>query len=155
MVTQTTTHAGCRVCRRTDVQLKGDQTLRVHVRPDSKGSPFLLPGRCPGAGHPPRGVLGAYAQAVLKVLAPHFPDLANPITAGAVGEAVQQHRAAPGVTFGLVLDASGDWRLRARRDIRGHVRCAYWGAPEQITEQDCELVEAINAELDALPGRPR
>ena len=105
--------------------------------------------------HPPKGALGAYAQAVLDVLTPHFPDLANPATAEAVGDAIQQHRTNPGVGVGVVLDASGDWRLRAHRDIRGHVRCACWKAPEQITEQDCELVEAINARLDALTGRLR
>lgn len=61
MTAQTAAHAVCRVCRRTDVQLKADQTLRMHVHADRKGSSFLLPGsgRCPGAGHPPKGVLGA------------------------------------------------------------------------------------------------
>lgn len=157
MTAPTTTHAGCRVCRCTDVRLRADRTLRVHVRPDSKGSSFLLPGsgRCPGTGHPPRGVLGAYAQAVLKVLAPRFPDLANPITAEVIGDAVQQHRTSPDVAFEALLTSTGSWRLRAHRDIPGHVRCACWKLPEQITERDCELVEAINAQLDALPGRPR
>jgi hypothetical protein len=33
----------CRVCGRTDVGLKKDGTLRMHVRPDRKGISFLHP----------------------------------------------------------------------------------------------------------------
>lgn len=105
--------------------------------------------------HPPKGVLGAYARSVLDVLVPHFPDLANPATAEAIGDAIQQHHTNPGVAFGVPLDADGDWRLRPRRDLPGHVWCACWKPLERITARDCDLVQAISVQLDALPGRPR
>lgn len=156
MTTQTIAHAGCRACARTDVQLRADQTLHAHVRPDSKGSSFLLPssGRCPGAGHPPKGVLGAYAQAVLEVLTPRFPDLTNPITAEVIGDAIQQHHTTPSVVFEALLTSTGSWRLRAHRDI-GRVRLGCWKEPGRETEQDRQREESINAQLDALQGRSR
>lgn len=60
-------HGGCRVCGRTDVDLKADATLRMHVHANRKGSSFLAPtsGRCDGAGRPPKGLLGRYAESVL------------------------------------------------------------------------------------------
>ncbi|MFF4417062.1 hypothetical protein ACFYY8_31465 [Streptosporangium sp. NPDC001559] len=155
MSTETTTHAGCRVCSRTDVRLKVDQTLRMHVRADLKGgNSFLLPGgnRCSGASHPPKGVLGAYTKAVLDVLAPHFPDLTTPITAEVIGEAIQQHRTTPYDTFEALLTSTGTWRLRPHQDIPGRVRLACWKEPDRETDQDRDREQAINAQLDAVNG---
>lgn len=49
-------HGGCPVCSRTDIGLKKDGTLRMHVHANRKGSSFLTPhsGRCDGAGKPPK-----------------------------------------------------------------------------------------------------
>ncbi len=49
-------HNGCSECGRTDVGLKKDGTLRMHVHAHLKGQSFLVPSgnRCRGAGKPPK-----------------------------------------------------------------------------------------------------
>ncbi len=54
-------HGGCSVCGRTDVTLKKDGTLRMHVRADAKGNSHAmswtsLGPRCSGSGKPPKSV---------------------------------------------------------------------------------------------------
>lgn len=140
----------CRGCIRRDVSLKADGTLRMHVRGDRKGSSFLFPdgNRCPGAGHPPRGVLGAYAVAVLDALRGDFPDLGKPHTAEIIGDAIEQNRAIPSDTFECLLDSLGNWRLRQHRDVPGWVRVACYRDLE--SDADRAKVERINALLDDL-----
>ncbi|MDH2424790.1 hypothetical protein [Sphaerisporangium sp. TRM90804] len=145
------THKGCRVCGRTDVGLKKDETLRMHVRADRKGSSFLFPdgNRCPGAGYPPKGTLGRYARAVLETLRPDFPDLdGKPYVAEVIGEAIQQNAVVPSPAFEALLDDLGNWRLRGHRDIPRRVRLACY----RFTESDADRakVQRINALLDAL-----
>lgn len=140
-------HAGCRFCGRTDVGLKKDGTLRMHVRADRKGSSFLGPtsNRCHGAGHPPKGVLGHYAQRVLANLLPHFDDLKNPVVAQVIGEAVQRHHTSPDVTFEAILDSLANWRLKPDGRDTGRVRLACYRLNERPEDQ--RLVESVNAAL--------
>ncbi|MFI7691748.1 hypothetical protein ACIBQ6_21955 [Nonomuraea sp. NPDC049655] len=140
-------HAGCRVCGRTDVGLKKDGTLRQHVHAAYKGSGFLRPGgsRCDGVGHPPKGVLGRYALAVIEALRVEFPDLEQPVTAQVIGEAVQQYRAAPTPSSGFecLLTGHGSWRLRPHMEIPGLVRVACWQPnPSDVAREREELLNA-------------
>lgn len=146
----TTTHEGCRVCGRTDVSLKADGTLRMHVRADRKGSSFLFPdgNRCRGAGHPPKGVLGRYAKATIEVLRTEFLDLEKQHIADVIGEAVQQHRAVPSNSLECLLDERGNWRLKSAGRDTGRVRLACFLYRE--TRGEREMVEHLNALLDNL-----
>lgn len=140
-------HEDCRVCGRTDVGLKKDGTLRMHVRPDRKGISFLHPtgNRCHGAGEPPKGVLGHYAQRVLANLLPHFADLKDPMVADVIGEAVQRHHTSPSDTFEAILDGSANWRLKPDGRDTGRVRLACYRLNER--DEDRALAEAVNAAL--------
>ncbi|MBN6054549.1 hypothetical protein JYK22_21585, partial [Nonomuraea sp. RK-328] len=146
----TKTHQGCRVCGRTDVSLKKDGTLRQHVHAAYKGSGFLRPGgsRCDGVGHPPKGVLGHYAQRVLANLLPHFPDLKDPVVAGVIGEAVQRHHTSPNDAFEESLDGSANWRLKPDGRDTGRVRLACYRFNESDADRD--RVEKVNAALSEI-----
>lgn len=143
----TETHEGCRVCSRTDVTLKADGTLRMHVHANRKGSSFLFPGgnRCHGAGEPPKGVLGHYAKRVIANLLPHFPDLKNPTVADVIGEAVQQHHTSPSDAFEAVLDSLSNWRLMPEGRDTGRVRLACYRFNE--SDADRERVAKVNGAL--------
>jgi hypothetical protein len=143
-------HSGCRGCIRRDISLKANGTLRMHVRGDRKGSSFLFPdgNRCPGAGHPPRGVLGAYAVAVLDVLRADFPDLDEPHVAEVIGDAIEQNRVFPSNAFEGLLDSLGNWRLRQHCDILGRVRVACYR--DQESDADRAKVERLNTLLDKI-----
>lgn len=140
-------HAGCRICERTDVDLKKDGTLRRHVHAALKDSSSLRPGgsRCDGVGHPPKGVLGHYAKRVLANLLPHFSDLKDPTVAEIIGEAVQRHHARPDVTFEAILDGSANWRLKPAGRDTGHVRLACYRLNDRDTDR--ELEARVNAAL--------
>lgn len=141
------THQGCRVCARTDVGLKKDGTLRQHVHAAWKGSGFLRPGgsRCDGVGHPPKGMLGHYAQRVLAVLLPFFSDLKEPYVAEVIGEAIQKHHTSHNDAFEAILDTSANWRLKPEGRDTGRVRLACYRFNER--DEDRALVEKINAAL--------
>lgn len=132
------THGGCRVCSRTDVKLKADETLRMHVHAQLKGSSFLAPrgNRCRGAGHPPKGVLGRYAVATIAVLRAEFPDLEKQHIADVIGEAIQQHRVIPSNSLECLLDERGVWRL-----------CADLYSPGFVTVS-CTRIHESNADRD-------
>lgn len=152
MSEQTKAHEGCRVCGRTDVTLKADSTLRMHVNAAYKGSGFLRPGgsRCDGAGEPPKGVLGAYALAVLETLHPHFADLDKPFVSEVIGEAIQKHHTSPSNAFEALLDERGNWRLTPDGRNTGRVKLACYRFTE--SDADRELVERINALLAGVRG---
>lgn len=141
----TETHEGCRVCSRTDVTLKADGTLRMHVHANRKGSSFLFPGgnRCHGAGEPPKGVLGHYAKRVIANLLPHFPDLKDPVVAEVIGEAVQRHHTSPNDAFEAILDGSANWKLKPEGRDTGRVRLACYRLNKR--DEDQKLVERVNA----------
>ncbi len=143
-------HGGCRVCSRTDVSLKFNGTLRMHVRADRKGSSFLFPdgNRCPGAGYPPRGVLGAYALAVLDVLRDDFPDLRESHVAEVIGDAITQNQVFPSNAHECLLDTLGNWRLGQHHDMPGRVRLSCCRFEE--SDADRAKVERINTLLDKI-----
>jgi hypothetical protein len=147
-----TEHKGCRVCGRTDVGLKKDGTLRMHVHAAYKGSGFLRPGgsRCDGVGHPPKGALGTYARTVVDALRPHFDDLGKLYIAEVIGEAIQKHRTSPSNAFEALLDERGNWRLKPDGRDTGRVRLACYRFTESDADRD--LVERINALLADLRG---
>jgi len=153
-MTSTETHEGCRVCGRTDVDLKKDGTLRMHVRPERKGSAFrFFPSgnRCDGAGHPPKGVLGHYAQRVIANLLPYFPDLKDPITAEVIGEAIQNHHARGNAALECRIDSFGNWRLKPHAHDLNQVRLACYRLFE--SDADRERVAKVNAALSEIPSR--
>ncbi|TYB69697.1 hypothetical protein FXF51_05920 [Nonomuraea sp. PA05] len=140
-------HQGCRACDRTDVSLKADGTLRMHVR-SKGGNAWLAPGgnRCHGAGEPPKGVLGHYAKQVIATLLPYFSDLKKPYVAEVIGEAVQKHHASPSETFEAILDGgSANWRLKPDGRNTGRVRLACYRLNER--PEDLALEERVNAAL--------
>jgi hypothetical protein len=142
------THQGCRVCGRTDVQLKADGTLRMHVHAQRKGgNSFLMPssGRCEGAGEPPKGVIGGYATRVIVNLRTQFKDLEDPVVAEVIAEAIQRHHTTPSPAFEALLDAQGNWRLKPDGHGSGRVRVACYRFHE--TDADRERVERLNAAL--------
>lgn len=145
-------HAGCRVCGRTDVGLKKDGTLRMHVRAKG-GNAWLRPGgnRCHGAGEPPKGVLGHYAKQVLANLLPYFSDLKEPYVAEVIGEAVQKHHASHNDAFEAILDTSANWRLKPDGRDTGRVRLACYRFNE--SDSDRALEEKINAALAEIAHR--
>lgn len=146
-------HGGCRVCGRTDVTLKADETLRHHVHTFAKGSSFLRAqgGRCGGSGHPPKGVVGRYARRVVANLRDHFPDLNDPVVAEVIGEAVQKHHAVPDETFEALLDSAGNWRLRPNSQIPGRVLVACYRFKE--SDADRTKVERLNTALAEISFR--
>ncbi|MFF0864193.1 hypothetical protein ACFYUV_20710 [Nonomuraea sp. NPDC003560] len=146
-------HKGCRVCGRVDVGLKKDGTLRMHVRADRKGSSFLGPtsNRCHGAGEPPKGVLGHYAQRVVANLLPHFDDLKDPVVAAVIGEAVQRHHTSPDETFEAILDGSANWRLKPDGRDTGRVRLSCYRLYER--DEDSALEKQVNAALSEIHYR--
>lgn len=146
-------HEGCRVCGRTDVGLKKDGTLRMHVRPDRKGSSFLGPAsnRCHGAGEPPKGVLGHYAQRVMANLLPFFSDLKDAYVYEVIGEAIQKHHTSPYDAFEAILDTSANWRLKP--DGRGTGRVELTCMRRNERPEDRALVETVNAALAEISYR--
>jgi hypothetical protein len=140
-------HKGCRVCGRTDVTLKANNTLRMHVHANRKGSSLLGPtsGRCDGANHPPKGALGTYAKRVIEFLRMHFADLNDANVADVIGEAVQKHRTSPDPAFEALLDARGNWRLMPDGRDTGRVRVACYRFHE--SDADREFEKLLNATL--------
>lgn len=144
-------HKGCRVCGRTDIGLKADGTLRMHVHAARKGgNSFLMPrsGRCEGAGEPPEGVIGVYAARVVDYLFGNFPDLEDPIVAEVIGEAIQKHHTTPSPMFEALLDAQGNWRLKPDGHGSGRVRLACYRFNETPADRDrTDRLDAALAEI--------
>lgn len=92
-----------------------------------------------------------YANAVVRVLRSHFPDVADPVTSEIITKAVTANAANPRASFECIV---GDpiwahWRLKAKpgRD-QGRVRlrnCRWDRRPA-----DDDLEDAVNAALEAL-----
>lgn len=145
-------HRGCRVCNRADISLTKNGAVNRHVRPDAKGSSFLMKGGgfCSGAGHPPKGVIGRDAQAIVDALTPHFPDLKDPIVAEVIGEALQRQITEPSDAFEAILDMpNANWRLkRAWRDGPRQVRMTCYVLDP--TEKHWERERQLNALLASL-----
>jgi hypothetical protein len=91
-----------------------------------------------------------YAAAVVELLRPHFPDLADPVVAGLAEDAIRRHREAPQDPFEFIVDnpVSAKWRLKAYgRDRRRVLLACYRVHP---SEADAALSWAVNEALQAL-----
>jgi hypothetical protein len=65
----------------------------------------------------------AYAEAAVEVLAPHFPDLTDPVTKVVVTELIEHHARNPQVPFEVIVDdpVAAKWRLRPDSQDRARV----------------------------------
>ena len=92
----------------------------------------------------------SYAKSVTDVLREHFPDLADPATAGIITNAIWRQASNPRDSFELVVDspASANWRLKARSEDRRRVYLTCYRRVER--EPDAQLVHTVNEALSAL-----
>lgn len=90
----------------------------------------------------------SYAERVVELLAPRFPDLEEEIVARLAVEHITRHALDPQPTFEFLLTGSGTARLKPHRDLPGRLRLADYGfcpSPERTAEFD-----ALNDRLDGL-----
>jgi hypothetical protein len=91
-----------------------------------------------------------YATAVVRVLRDHFPDLADPIVATVVTDAVERHARNPEGPFEVIVDdpITAKWRLHA--DNRDRCRVLLYIHCQRPSEADAELSRTVNDALRAL-----
>lgn len=92
----------------------------------------------------------SYAASVVEVLRKHFPDLADPVTAGIIEEANERQACDQRDSFEFIVDdpGSANWRLKARSKDRRWVYLACYRMTER--ESDVQLVHTVNTALSVL-----
>ena len=91
-----------------------------------------------------------YADDVIRVLAPEFPDLEDVVIASIVRRRIRTHAETPG-RLEVIVDnpVNANWKLVADRDHPGRVRIGCWHIPP-LSDSVRERQERINAALAAI-----
>jgi hypothetical protein len=97
-----------------------------------------------------------YATDVVRVLAGHFPGLADATTRDILTRAVVAHQRNPQAPFEVIVDdpRSARWRLKASSRDRTRVRLAYYPVSPPGSAAGNVLEQIVNAALEALEKIP-